>query len=380
MRARKNITWYIGVLIVGLLMSGCKPDEPSRQLAMPISICVPAGEVYATQAPAQRAFGDPGTTEQFALPKYIYIYIVKYIEGDGGKANNANWKVWDIITKEPTASEWEMSHYVGSYETGGDSILRYKTEVNLMLESGCFDGRIYIYASAVSLTLSTTISTESTLADLLNLSFSFDGTEKGNDKVVNNLQNIYSTPYNYTAGGTDYYGSFYATQNVPHFDLLLYHVAAKVDVMWNVAEDKRNVMKLSYLAAEHLYDGPCLLFRPMENELGIEKYTSGYTKELATNNIGTQWNGRAYFYTIPYKNNAATKVFPLQLCMLKNGDSPEIPAVPPSEDPTVRPNAEYYHMIQTTPMSTDAIFMPWVRCQININKELEYSATVQQFN
>ena len=354
MRARKNITWYIGVLIVGLLISGCKPDEPSRQLAMPISICVPAGEVYATQAPAQRAFGDPGTTEQFALPKYIYIYIVKYIEGDGGKANNANWKVWDIITKEPTASEWEMSHYVGSYETGGDSILRYKTEVNLMLESGCFDGRIYIYASAVSLTLSTTISTESTLADLLNLSFSFDGTEKGSDKVVNNLQNIYSTPYIYTAGGTDYYGSFYATQNVPHLNLLLYHVAAKVDLMWNVKEDLQSSVRISYIEASNLYQGPCYLFKPTENTIGAKEfYDGGYTHEvLKSLSPGTQWKSRAYFYVIPYKNNdSPTAHYPLQLKLCKNGDA-------------IGDGSYYKKDVKT---DIPAIWVPWIRGQININ-------------
>ena len=81
MRARKHIELlFIGILLGGLLLSGCKPDEPTQQITLPISICLPAGEVYAAKAPEQRAFGDPGTTEQFALPTHIYIYIVKELK------------------------------------------------------------------------------------------------------------------------------------------------------------------------------------------------------------------------------------------------------------------------------------------------------------
>ena len=162
--------------------------------------------------------------------------------------------------------------------------------------------------------------------------------------------------------------------NVAYANLLLYHVASKVDVMWNVKTDLRDDMKLTYLEAEHLYNGACLLFKPNQNEVSATKFTGGYSTVLvkATDtqpNIGTQWNGRAYFYTIPYKNNANPAKFPLQLRMLKNNDLYD----------EERADAEYYHLIKSTDMPSDAVYVPWVRCQMNINKVLDYSATPQEF-
>lgn len=373
------------IYILGL--SGCNPDEPKnvQTVTFPISFCLPASEVYGAGAPSLRAFGDPGTTEQFALPQYLYIFIVKYVgSGEEGKATLTNWQVWKVLAKTPTEEQWEKKHYTGAYANVGDSIFQYTEEIILLLNGGSFDGRVYAVASAVPLTLPALTEEESTLADVLGMQFSFTGTAedfKNSNSVVNNLQNIYSTPYNYKYDG-EYYGSFFATQNVPHLDLLLYHVAAKVDLMWNVKENLRGDVKISYIAAEHLYDGPCYVFKPTENAPDVSgtdgRYASGYKKAVVSNlNVGTQWNGRAYFYTIPYKNSS--NEFPLQVEMLKNGDSPEISPVPPADKPTDRDVKDYYHLIQNTSMPADAVFLPWIRCQMKINKELEYSATPDVF-
>ncbi len=226
-----------------------------QKVTFPISFCLPASEVYGAGAPSLRAFGDPGTTEQFALPQYLYIFIVKYV-GSGEKTDPANWKVWQVLDKTPSAGEWEKKRYTGAYANVGDSIFQYTEEIILLLNGGSFDGRVYAVASAVPLTLPTLTEGTSTLADVLGMQFRFDGSAEYDTNVRNNLQNIYSTPYNYTGNGANYYGSFFATQNVPHLDLLLYHVAAKVDLMWNVKENLRSTVKVSYIAAEHLYDGP----------------------------------------------------------------------------------------------------------------------------
>ena len=364
MRARKHIELlFIGILLGGLLLSGCKPDEPTQQITLPISICLPAGEVYAAKAPEQRAFGDPGTTEQFALPTHIYIYIVK---GD---------KVWEIIEKTPSSSDWTKTHYDdGPYDTKGDSVYMYTPDdLSLLLDGGSFTGRVYIVASAVELDFNEDIKKDgsTSLSDLLDLSFSFD-TTTGTDEqkaaaalVEQNLQNIYSTPYNYThdyGSGSVYYGSFYATQKVPRLNLLLYHVASKVDLMWNVAEEKRDSVKISYVAATHLYQGPCFVFRPTENSIVTdndidddELYGGGYTKVLLDEDPpcpGTQWNGRKYFYAIPYKNNDATPHYPLQIRLQKGGDSPT--------------GSNYYWSVVKT--DVPSVWTPWIRSQITINK------------
>lgn len=359
--------------MVGILVCACEPSEPEQGVAMPLSICLPVRDVYAAQAPERRAFGDPGTTEQFALPQYLYIYIVQYKgSGEEGKATLSNWKVWRAITKSVEDADlgatteakkaawdakWEKKHYTGAYSNVGDSIFQYTEEILLLLGEEGFDGKVYAIASAVPLTLPTITPESSTLADVLGMQFQFDGGAAYDTNVRNNLQNIYSTPYNYNGNGTEYYGSFYALQNVPHLDLLLYHVAAKVDLMWNVKEDIRSDVKISYIAAENLYDGPCYVFKPTENVIAAEVYASGYTKEVLTSlSPGTQWNGRAYFYAIPYRNNnSATGDYPLQLRLLKNGDSSANPGAATS----------YYNKVVDTTVPT--IWTSWVRGQISIN-------------
>ncbi len=346
------------IYILGL--SGCNPDEPKnvQKVTFPISFCLPASEVYGAGAPSLRAFGDPGTTEQFALPQYLYIFIVKYVgSGEEGKATLTNWQVWQVLAKTPTEEQWEKKRYSGAYANVGDSIFQYTEEIILLLNGGSFDGRVYAVASAVPLTLPTLTLETSTLANVLEMQFSFNGGAEYDTNVRNNLQNIYSTPYNYPGNGANYYGSFFATQNVPHLDLLLYHVAAKVDLMWNVKEDLRSKVKVSYIAAEHLYDGPSYVFKPTENEVSAEVYASGYTKEIlneATPCPGTQWNGRKYFYAIPYKNtDSPTKHYPLQLTLCKGTDRPA--------------GGHYYSQIVKTDIPE--IWTSWIRGQISINTE-----------
>ena len=81
------------MFLAAAFVTSCSDDDSlaSRGLEtveMPISISIPAegfvnptdvgiGEEGATPAlVATRALGDPGTYEKFALPKYLYIYLV----------------------------------------------------------------------------------------------------------------------------------------------------------------------------------------------------------------------------------------------------------------------------------------------------------------
>ena len=88
------------IYILGL--SGCNQDEPKnvQKVTFPISFCLPAGEIYTSQqAPQLRAIGDPGTTELFALPNYIYYFVVN--ERSAGE-----WKVWYIKKVTASGSDW----------------------------------------------------------------------------------------------------------------------------------------------------------------------------------------------------------------------------------------------------------------------------------
>ena len=50
-------------------------------------------------------------------------------------------------------------------------------------------------------------------------------------------QNLYSSPYNLKNKDDKYYGTIkdYAS-NVPHIDMVLYHVATKIDLQWTIDE------------------------------------------------------------------------------------------------------------------------------------------------
>ena len=360
-RARIYIMY---MLLAAVLCCGCDGEDWTRkgryEVVLPVSICLPASEVYASQAPARRVFGDPGTNEQFGLPNYLYYFVV-------GHKNDLSGKVLVYLSRsvedEASPADWEKKwtkkSYSGSLDYVGDSIYQYSEEISVALNSDMvFDGRVYAVASAVELDFSPDVTEGSTTEEaLLGLTFRFDGTEKYDSIVRSNLQNIYSTPHNYTYNGK-YYGSFSAERRIMHLNLLLYHVASKVDLMWNVAEAKRDSVKISYVAVEHMYNGPSFLFKPMENTVAAPVYASGYKMELLTSlSPGTQWNGRAYFYAIPYNNNDVDGEsnpdphYPLKLRLQKNGD--------PSD------GSSYYSKTVQTEVPT--VWTPWIRGQITIN-------------
>ncbi|MBO7546105.1 MAG: hypothetical protein J6T19_05315 [Paludibacteraceae bacterium] len=381
--------------IYTLGLSGCNNELESVPVELELRMAISASGISNSQgAPSVlrneesdtmqlRAFGDPGETESFELPDHLYAYLV-WSEGGDPEVTHVQ-----VIKTELNPGSWVQEKNSLSYQTEGDPIYVYTQKIfTLLKDKKRVWGKLYVFVSKGEVSLyvkdnPSKAEADFTEADVLNLVFN-----NNTSTIQDNLKNFYSTPHNYEVNDK-YYGTIAnfaydgtgeseSGSRVAYANLLLYHVAAKVDLMWNVKEDMRSTVKVSYIAAEHLYDGPCYVFKPMENAPDVSgtdgKYTSGYSKEIISNlSVGTQWNGRKYFYTIPYKNSS--NKFPLQVKMLKNEDVPK-----KSDDPeTYRTDAEYYHLIQNTDMSAGAIFLPWIRCQMKINKELEYSATPDVF-
>lgn len=348
------------------MMIGCRtPQEEEMggvQDKLPISIYLPVDDTYArTGDGPRRAMGDPGTTELFELPNYIYIFIANEVEDDV-------WKVWDQITIEGVRNYWHKEFYSGELMGYGDSIYRYTREIIKPLSPGDkFKGRIYAIVSSVKLTFSPPLTNgTSSLNDLLDLTFLTSP-----DSIQANLQNIYSTPYNYVVGGK-YYGSFNSSEhNVPIVDLMLYHVAAKVDVSWFVPEDKRinkdhpeNAVRLTYMDACNLFNGDAFCFKPMENSSGTDSLSTGRTVNIVTaNDEGLWWEGRSYFYTIPYTCDNHPGYFPLQMDMETNEST------------------QFCHPTMYLEVNTSSPFVPWLRATFNLKNPLTESTptyTVEQ--
>ena len=344
------------LLMVVLMLTGCQTDEPSQKVGLPISICLPASEVKAAQYAPRRAFGDPGTTESYLFPHYLYIIVMKQKDDD-------SWMVWDRISRELTDADWIAECYQGVLPTVHDSIYRYKEEIDLTLATAVpgerqeFKGRVYAIASAVELSFSPALNAITNLDDLLALTF-----DASSSTIQDNLQHIYSTPYNLEDDG-DYFGAFNSkAQRVPHVDLLLYHVAAKVDINWYVPTDKRydketpaNGIRLTYMDACNLFNGNAYCFKPMEN-VAAAPLESGATKHIiGAGDEGMWWEGRSYFYTIPYTTTESGKenYYPLQMLMKTNGSAGA------GYKPTI-----YMEIDKTSP------FVPWLRATFNVSKQL----------
>lgn len=338
-------------LAVGCRLDGMNDREPSSTIAMPISISLPTDEMQSMRpSMVRRAIGDPGAAEQFAFPSHIYVFVLKD-NGDG------SWSVWHKEHMEPAVEEWIPKRYNGRLQTAGDSIYEYDKHLNLMLSNEKFEGQVLAIASEHELVFNTPFASIATAEQVRNLRFS-----TADPSTKASLQHIYSTPYNYEWNG-EYYGSFSSIyQKVPHIDLMLYHVAAKVDIKWSVDEDKRinkadpyDAVRLTNMKACNLFDGYAYCFKPMENVVATQPLTSGATIEIVRPaDEGLWWEGRAYFYTIPYTVGATPgDYFPLQMEMSTNGS-----------DAKYRPTLNLR-------IDTDSPFVPWLRAMFNISAPLE---------
>lgn len=259
-------------------VTSCSDDDSlaSRGLEtveMPISISIPAegfvnptdvgiGDEAATPAlVATRALGDPGTYEQFHLPRYIYLFLCNESTND---TESVIYQKIEIPAAELT-SAWDK------IVSGNDSIYTYKGNVSINLPLNRSKGKIYAAASYIPLHTSNVTSSDmkedtksnhlsfncakpsefgdSNPREYINESKTYtDGTYGTEDAVKNiifsnitlrnYMQDVYSTPYNKTDNKGDYYGTItdYAS-NVPNINIVLYHVATKVDVQWSIDED-----------------------------------------------------------------------------------------------------------------------------------------------
>ena len=270
--------YLLAIVLAVAFVTSCSDDDSlaSRGLEtveMPISISIPAegfvnptdvgiGDEAVTPASATtRAPGDPGTYEQFHLPQYIYLFLCN--ESTNGTKSVIYQKI-EIPSDELTSS-WEKTVW------GNDSIYTYKGNVSINLPINRIKGKIYAAASYIPLHTNNASSSMAEDKSSNHLSFNCErpskfgdskypreyinesktytdatyGTEDAVKNIIfsnitlrNNMQDVYSTPYNKKDTNGDYYGTItdYAS-NVPNINIVLYHVATKVDVQWSIDED-----------------------------------------------------------------------------------------------------------------------------------------------
>ena len=308
-----------------------------------------------------RSLGDPGTYEHFELPKYAYVFIVTFT------AENVAGSVLELDgggnRLDLSPSQWQKGLAFESTipQTQYDSVYTYGYTTSFSV-LGLTAAKVYIAASnrplkkkvgAVWKEIGKTgddgyiLSTSDTEADVLNLTFDIY------DDFKNDIQNLYATPYNYYA--TDNFIGKVGTASSGVYPIRLYHVASKVDVKWNVAPEQQGNYCISYIQAQKLKQYNCLLFRPMENTWTTSgdnnDEDNNYDRLLMSGDIGQQWYGRQYFYTIPHK---VAGIFNVNYSITKTG---------------LGGNSGTRDIDYTYPCDLSAarysIFVPWVRTDLD---------------
>ena len=245
----KNILWTIMMIMAAAFVTSCSDDDSlaSRGLEtveMPISISIPAeGFVNPTDVgigndePAStlavtRALGDPGEAETFDLPKYLYIYLVS--------TSSSNSTQVIFKKQEVKPEDWKLSTSEGNtneHFSAKDGLYVYQGHLSINLPLNRKEGRVYVVASNLELDNST----YNLVTDVSSWSSSKDVEDRvtftNQSSLRNNMQNLYSSPYNLKNNDGKYYGTIkdYAS-NVPHIDMVLYHVATKIDLQWTIDE------------------------------------------------------------------------------------------------------------------------------------------------
>lgn len=354
-----------GILILSLVMlffisCGDEEEQVRRGQEIPFTLPIelflqPDVDVATTRAP-----GDPGTYEKFKFPRYVYVYLVafgnnfttgKVCELDMNEDGIGEGNLWpDVLTTGWTKS----TNGIEVPQTLGDSIYRHTLfDAHFMIPAGTTSAKVYIAASYEPLKKNgaaiPTLTEANTEADVLGITFDADETD-----FQKNLQNLYSTPYNYMPAASPYNGDYYGTVklNSGIIKMMLYHVAAKVDVKWNIAEDKQDDYYISYIQARQLKQKNCLLFKPTENTWTSADDAANYSLNLVDGDIGQQWLGRRYFYAIPYGTT-----YDIHLHFLKNGDDKATYAT------------TGYNLKLTKDMRAFPVFTPWIRADLRFTTD-----------
>lgn len=344
--------WCVVALVAATCVACINEDTSDEQdlERMPIVLRIPASNVTRTP-------GDPGSAEGIPLPRYAYIFVV-IINSDASETIIPINETLDVAL-------WQRSTLTSSLpQSTGDDIWEYTGDLSLKLPPTRSEGRVYAAVSCEPITFSPP-TTETAVQNLL-VDFTDNGTPYSDYSA---LRDVYSTPldYQYDVLGTGtpaYYGTIKdISTRVPHVELLLYHVASRVDLIWNVSPEARSSVQISDMQLKGLKVQGCKIFRPTQN-VGVG--SSPTTLSGPAFNEGNQWNGRHYFYAIPFvkSNDPSENYFPFTIEIKKNGEG----SASYSQEIHINasPSDDQGDLIDNKLLGTGTVFVPWLRGELVI--------------
>ena len=326
-------------VVMGLFFSSCSSDtdtaDGGRMISMPIVLAIPANNADLTTgttgAKATRAEGDPGTYEKFELPKYLYIYLIN---------TSINEKETKIHTPEGMNKDngyrldpkkWTKTT---TQDNNKDSIYTYTDQIRIIIPENRKTGVVYAAMSTVPITVTYTGT------DVADATFTLGDAVSNKSEA---LKNLYSSPYNLMKD-KHYYGTVSDyNSNSPYINMVLYHVASKLDVQWNVDAKVQSSVKLSQITLTGLSGGG-KLFKPLENTAPSSTYNETFTLDA-----GSQWYGRKATYVIPVKTDGEYQ-FPMTLT---NSES----SIVKTKTATATPSS-----------SASDVFVPWIYGTVKVTQ------------
>ena len=371
------------LILLTFVVTSCKDNDELKiaTVEMPVYIAIPASgfssptDVGLDGQPAEergtRAPGDPGTDEQFELPRFIHVYLVSTTNGISNVTYtrfSVNEEDWKLITAEDN----ENDHFDDLPEDARKGLYVYQGHLNMSMPASREEGRVYVAASDVNLELyglNKTIADPTRVPELATINC--------NATLSPHLKNLYSTPFNLKKDG-QYYGIIhdFASQ-VPHLDIVLYHTATKVDVQWQIDEDCQGVKTWTdgtdmsteeagkaYFSGIELLNLPekAPLFRPMDCRPSLYG-TNSYAVPLhtsATEHKGQRYNGRSVVYTIPRRYPTNGFDYFMGLRMKVNG-----------YDAEGKGHHAYIQIKDEDMTATDGspVYTPWLRAFVHVTKD-----------
>lgn len=285
------------MLLALAVLAACSSDNDdiaTREITLDIPI-----DIYSADLPPQvraASQGDPGNDASLKEPLYLYVYA--YVSENSGSSHEL------LLAKFPETDGddigWELQ------DEGMRSERWHKTQRVTFTINSTFDqtlGRSRVYAIASRTDLSGIL-----LSDILSKSSKADleaVTLDMSTLTSDQLKDIYSTPANDQSNpvtSTDNGIIMGNGKSLTCSTVKLYHVAAKVDFTWEVAQELQSTVELKKISCTDI-PTTCAIFKPTENPTTATK-TAYVLSDQTTDNPavattpGNKWLGRACAYML----------------------------------------------------------------------------------
>lgn len=316
----KHDVSYVGTYDQGWTFSGVRTYEITNNRMYPIKITMKKPEKFdislkvnhmwqhgstldQTKPESKAGTGDPGYDKEIVTPTHIY-YIYCH-DGKVVKPTSTGSAVTSItITPEQLESAWDTKNtdgvWTSTYKGGTNNgiITLDKPECKKATKDEKCEYHLYAVASTSPLSISVSEgASEEEVVRALKYNLP-------DANVQTFMRDLYSTPWDAT--------NFVGDITDPVQDVILYHVAAKVDLKWNSATAVERVY------ADNVKNNNLLLFQPTQNLGGVvtpangsafeEDENQGYSDSWAMP-VDQQYNGRYILYLPQFKtadNNDCT--------------------------------------------------------------------------